>query len=194
MGNNRVDSNDRAQWLNTIVDTQLRREVAKWTPGGDVNDLIRADFVLLERRIRESAGLAEHNFGKDLIDKAFHPETGLLQPVSPIAAERAGLHHLLLGTFLYYRNPVAHRLIHHTEQSSRRSCPWLITRCNLSAAPLNSPSTSTTSLVTTRVRFCGGVIIDWMLMGTAKTRLLLFLNSAHARTGTRLSRTSRPSS
>lgn len=113
-------SGEKEQWVKTIVDPQLRYEIEKSGSSGNPDDLMRGAFVLLERRIRESAGLAAHHFGKDLIDAAFHPQTGLLQPVSPVPAERAGLHHLLLGVFLYYRNPIAHRPVYYTSQSSRQ--------------------------------------------------------------------------
>lgn len=114
------ESEQREQSTNEIADPQLRLLVEKGRPDSDYSDLVRAAFVLLERRIREAAGLVEHDFGKDLIDKAFHPENGLLQPVSPVAAERAGLHHLLVGILLYYRNPVAHRPINYTRQVAGR--------------------------------------------------------------------------
>jgi hypothetical protein len=66
-----------------------------------------------------SAGLAAHDFGKDLIDKAFHPQTGRLQPVSPVSAECSGLYHLLLGLFLFYRNPIAHREVPYDEHTAK---------------------------------------------------------------------------
>lgn len=118
MDGSMVDSIKEDQWTVSIVDPQLRRTLEK----GDFNntdDLIRTAFILLERRIRESTGLSGHQFGKELIDTAFHPDTGLLQPVSPVGAERAGLHHLLLGIFLYYRNPIAHRPVYHSPKSSQ---------------------------------------------------------------------------
>lgn len=105
-------------WLKVINDTELRRELGNIANSSDFMGMIRAAFVLLERRIRESAGLQEHDYGKDLIDKAFHAETGILQPVSPVGSERSGLYNLLLGIFLYYRNPIAHRPVYHTPESA----------------------------------------------------------------------------
>ena len=81
---------------------------------------VRTAFIVLERRIRQTAGLADHDFGTDLIDKAFAPDSGALQPVSPVKAECAGLHSLLKGIFLYYRNPVAHRPIDYNPYSAQR--------------------------------------------------------------------------
>jgi uncharacterized protein (TIGR02391 family) len=116
-----TDNRDEAKqyWgIRTIVDPYLEKIVAEGSLEYNFSDRIRQAFVLLEQRIREKTGLAEHDFGKDLIDKAFHPDKGLLQPVSPVSAERAGLHNLLIGVFLYYRNPIAHRPIQYDAQSA----------------------------------------------------------------------------
>lgn len=115
-------NSEQPEWIQQISDSELQRITHKNLPTkvlGDFDNLIRAAFVCLERRIRETAGLSEHEFGTKLIDKAFHPQNGILQPVSPAPAERIGLHHLLLGIFLYYRNPVAHRPIEFTEELTR---------------------------------------------------------------------------
>ncbi|MBA2278202.1 MAG: TIGR02391 family protein [Chloroflexia bacterium] len=111
-------ANEAPDWLNAILDPELRREVRNDVLASDFTGVIRTSFVLLERRIRESAGLEEHQYGKDLIDRAFQPDKGILQPVSPDGGERAGLHNLLLGIFLYYRNPIAHRPVYHTPESA----------------------------------------------------------------------------
>lgn len=113
-----MNSNQEPEWLNVITDLELRRELSYSAPSNDFTGMIRTAFVHLERRIRESAGLQEHDYGKELIDKAFHAENGILQPVSPVGSERAGLYNLLLGIFLYYRNPIAHRPVYHTPESA----------------------------------------------------------------------------
>jgi uncharacterized protein (TIGR02391 family) len=102
-----------------LADFELRRELDRLSPT-DFAGHVRTAFIVLERRIRQTAGLAEHDFGTDLIDKAFAPDSGVLQPVSPAKAECAGLHNLLKGIFLYYRNPVAHRPIDYNSYSARR--------------------------------------------------------------------------
>lgn len=106
-------------WKLESLEPRLDRIVQQQAANGDYSSAVRAAFVHLEQRIRQTAGLAAHDFGKDLIDKAFHPQTGRLQPVSPVSAECAGLHHLLLGLFLFYRNPIAHRPISYNEQSAK---------------------------------------------------------------------------
>lgn len=108
------------EWLDGIVDSDLRWHLRALGATRDLTSVIRTAFVYLEDRIRDSAGLTEYDYGKDLIDKAFHPDIGILQPVSPVGSERAGLYNLLLGIFLYYRNPVAHRPVYYTEESARQ--------------------------------------------------------------------------
>ncbi|MFT4039411.1 MAG: TIGR02391 family protein [Thermomicrobiales bacterium] len=102
-----------------LSDLELRRELDRLS-SNDFAGHVRTAFVHLERRIRQTAGLDEHDFGTDLIDKAFRPDSGALQPVSPMNAECAGLHNLLKGIFLYYRNPVAHRPISYDPDSAQR--------------------------------------------------------------------------
>lgn len=114
----RANVNQEHEWLNAVDDTELRRELGFSASANDFTGVIRTAFVHLERRIRESAGLDDRHYGKDLIDKAFNPKDGILQPVSPDGAERTGLYNLLLGIFLYYRNPIAHRPVYHSPESA----------------------------------------------------------------------------
>ena len=115
-----VKQTDKNAWVNSIVEFQLRSMIQRGLASGDRGGLVREAFIHLEQRIRESAGLPPHLFGQGLIEAAFHPQNGRLQPVSPVEAERAGLHKLLLGIFLYYRNPIAHRPVYHSDQASRQ--------------------------------------------------------------------------
>ncbi len=118
---NHVQStNEKAEWLQTIVDLELRLYLTNSKSTTDFTDDIRGAFVLLERRIREIAGLKDRLVGQELINAAFHPSNGILQPVSSVTAEREGLHHLLLGIFLYYRNPIAHRAVDFALESPRQ--------------------------------------------------------------------------
>ncbi len=108
-----------AGWEGRVpVDPQLQRVIAAGPPDADFGDRIRQAFILLEQRIRETANLGPDQFTTELVNNAFHPQTGILQPVSPVPAERTGLHQLLLGAFLYYRNPIAHRAIAHEAASA----------------------------------------------------------------------------
>jgi hypothetical protein len=108
---------DRWSW---VVDPDLRRELEEKVSPTDHAGQVRAGFIILERRIRQTAGLEEHDIGAELIDKVFGPDKGLLQPVSPVKTECVGLHHLLKGIFLYYRNPVAHNPIDYTPFTATR--------------------------------------------------------------------------
>lgn len=99
----------RQEILLMVEDQELSRIIKKHTSDYDFSSDLREAFVLLENRIRERTGLPLSDFGKELIEKAFNPTTGVLQPVSSLPAERAGLNDFLRGLFLFYRNPVAHR-------------------------------------------------------------------------------------
>ncbi|MCA1667370.1 MAG: TIGR02391 family protein, partial [Thermomicrobia bacterium] len=103
------------------TDPSLERIVKKGSPDWNFDDRIREAYILLENRLREVAGLPSHEYGAGLVDAAFSPNKGVLQPVSPVGAENAGLHELFHGAFLYYRNPSAHRTVNHDKQSA-----WLI--------------------------------------------------------------------
>lgn len=111
-------NDNQEEWLNAIHDAELRRELSQSASTSDFTGIIRTAFVHLEQKIRESAGLDEHHYGKGLIDKAFHHTDGILQPVSPDGGERTGFYNILLGIFLYYRNPIAHRQIYHSQESA----------------------------------------------------------------------------
>lgn len=110
------------EWIKEIKDVRLfmtTRDSVVGTDGGLSDGLVRDAFIMLEDRIRATAGLDDHLFGKDLIDKAFMYPKGILQPVSNSPGECDGLYHLLVGIFLFYRNPVAHKNLNHDEASGR---------------------------------------------------------------------------
>jgi uncharacterized protein (TIGR02391 family) len=103
-----TNSQPSATWWipGVAVDEELER-LAKDVSQPDV--VIREAFLILERRIRQATGLSAHDFGAELVDKAFLPDRGVLRDVSPISAEQKGFHELFHGAFMYYRNPVSHR-------------------------------------------------------------------------------------
>jgi len=70
----------------------------------------RHAFLFLESQLREAGGLGPEFYGTRLIDKLFHPDTGLLQPVSDSEEERQGMLNLFRGAFRVFRNPLSHRL------------------------------------------------------------------------------------
>jgi uncharacterized protein (TIGR02391 family) len=110
------------EWVSEIRDSGLHHAVTRnvdWERLWHYDEIVRRAFVVLETRIRQTAGLGDHEFGKELVDKAFIYPNGVLQPISASGAECSGLYHLMLGTFLYYRNPVAHREISYDENSAR---------------------------------------------------------------------------
>ena len=101
----------RAILIQIIGDNDLLQIVQKHRVDYGFDSDIREAFVLLERRIRDSSGLGIDAFGKDLVDKAFDPKSGILQPFSVVSGERHGLHQFLVGLFQFYRNPIAHRTV-----------------------------------------------------------------------------------
>jgi uncharacterized protein (TIGR02391 family) len=72
---------------------------------------VRDAFVAVEVAVRAAAGCKPSDFGDPLIEKAFHPDTGVMgdRDTSKPKKEREGLMTLFKGAMNTYRNPVSHR-------------------------------------------------------------------------------------
>lgn len=100
------------------VDPTLNRAVRQYK-NSSKDALVREAFFILERRIRAASGLQSHVFGLDLIDQAFRPSGGILQPVSELGAERAGFHEMFRGAFLLYQTAIHRGGVYLDEDEAR---------------------------------------------------------------------------
>lgn len=80
----------------------------------DAEDILTSAFRILEERIREKIGASPERHGIDLINEAFHYETGKLV-FGETEAEREGLFLLFRSSFLFLRNPPSHRFVQYSE-------------------------------------------------------------------------------
>lgn len=72
---------------------------------------IRAAFVAVEEAVRAAGKYNENLYGKELIETAFHPDTGPLgdKDAGKPIGERRALLDLFKSAMAAYRNPVSHR-------------------------------------------------------------------------------------
>ncbi|MGY4461516.1 TIGR02391 family protein [Bradyrhizobium sp. LB13.1] len=72
---------------------------------------VRDAFVIVEDAVRVAAGCKPSDFGDQLIEKAFHPDTGVMgdRDATKPKKEREGLMVLFKGAMNAFRNPTSHR-------------------------------------------------------------------------------------
>ncbi len=70
-------------------------------------EAVRNGFVLLENRIRRESMAKGTVGGKELVEHAFHNQTGTI-PVGSDPGEREGVFFLFRGAFQAFRNPASH--------------------------------------------------------------------------------------
>lgn len=76
---------------------------------GQFDTAVRNAYILLETKIRHTVLADPDIVGTDLIDKAFHPETGMLN-FGRTPAEKQGVYFLYRGAIQAIRNPITHDL------------------------------------------------------------------------------------
>jgi hypothetical protein len=94
-------------------DAELLQRTSSLVHVGAFDEAVRNAFVLLEDRLRRSAGKEGANMtGTGLADYALNAERGpLAKHYGQNRAEREGLHALFTGGFKLFRNPAAHRVV-----------------------------------------------------------------------------------
>jgi uncharacterized protein (TIGR02391 family) len=94
-------------------DAELLQRTSALIHVGAFDEAVRNAFVLLEDRLRRSAGKEGVNMtGTRLADYALNAEQGpLAKHYGQNRAEREGLHALFAGGFKLFRNPTAHRVV-----------------------------------------------------------------------------------
>jgi uncharacterized protein (TIGR02391 family) len=78
---------------------------------GHFDQAVSAAFLQIEVCVRSSGGYPDSLVGRDLMRKAFHPDTGPLTFLDGEAGERQGVSDIFAGAMGAYRNPFSHRVI-----------------------------------------------------------------------------------
>lgn len=91
---------------------ELRARVHDDYLSGDYETAIFKAFKMLEEKVRSKTNSAPSIVGTDLMKNAFNPNGGLLShPGAQTLAEREGLHFLMRGAMMWFRNPSSHRTV-----------------------------------------------------------------------------------
>ena len=103
--------------MEEISDIELRNRVAL-LESVPLDVLIREAGVILEVRIRRTAGIESNEVGAKLVDEIFNPQTGLLI-YSENYGEQQGIQMLFRGAMQFIRNPPMHKQIEYPEGTAR---------------------------------------------------------------------------
>jgi hypothetical protein len=76
---------------------------------GQFDTAVRNAYILLETKIRHTILADPDTVGVDLVEKAFHPESGMLN-FGRTPAEKQGVYFLFRGAIQAIRNPITHDL------------------------------------------------------------------------------------
>jgi len=77
----------------------------------DFETAIFKSFRLLEESVRAKTGLPLEALGADLMSRAFKPGGALSHPAALTTAEVEGLHYLMRGAIMWFKNPSSHRTV-----------------------------------------------------------------------------------
>ena len=77
-------------------------------------------FKEVEVAVRTAANYPDSLLGRDLMQKAFHPETGPLRDKALVSAERESEMFLFSGAIGHAKNPTSHRDVNLTRQDAAR--------------------------------------------------------------------------
>ena len=92
-----------------LLDGRLEEKVRPPFIRGSYDTAVFEAYKELEIRVREAAQLPSSALGKDLMRKAFHPDTGPLSNQNLDLAEREAMAHLFAGSIGLFKNPSSHR-------------------------------------------------------------------------------------
>lgn len=90
----------------------IREDVWALYHRGKYDTAVFEAMKAVEVGVREAAGLAQADIGKDLMRKAFHVEIGPLTDMAAEPAERQARSDLFAGAIGSYKNPHSHRNIY----------------------------------------------------------------------------------
>ena len=87
---------------------------------GDHDTAVFQAFKEVEVSVREAANYPDSLVGRDLMQKAFHPETGPLRDEGLVYAERESEMFLFSGAIGHAKNPASHRAVNLTREEAAR--------------------------------------------------------------------------
>jgi len=88
-------------------ETELVTACLEPVRAGQFDTAVRNAYILLETKIRHTVLADPDVTGIELVDKAFHPETGMLN-FGRTPAEKQGVYFLYRGAIQAIRNPITH--------------------------------------------------------------------------------------
>lgn len=87
---------------------------------GDHDTAVFQAFKEVEVAVRNAGDYPNSVLGRDLMQKAFHPETGPLRNEALVSAERESEMFLFSGAIGHAKNPASHRDVNLTQQEAAR--------------------------------------------------------------------------
>lgn len=111
---------------NDFFDEELANRCFHHFDRGDYQDAIQNAFIVLEERIRSTAGISQDIVGNELCQQAFDPDGGPLA-TGETGGERAGVRDLFRGMFLAFRNASHHRFLDEEHLDGERAYSLLCT-------------------------------------------------------------------
>lgn len=113
--------NDQAAIADAIRGKRLHPEIARRVvrhfQAGNFEEASFNAFKVVDERLRRITGQPGGE-PMEVIKEAFHPVTGLLRDQGAGAGEREGIHQLIRGAFLAYRNALGHRFVEPNEDEA----------------------------------------------------------------------------
>lgn len=87
---------------------------------GDHDTAVFQAFKEVEVAVRKASSYSNSLLGRDLMQKAFHPETGPLRDTALVPSERESEMFLFSGAIGHAKNPTSHRDVNLTPQEAAR--------------------------------------------------------------------------
>lgn len=92
-----------------LLHPSIRETVWRTFIRGEYDTAVFQAMKAVEVAVRDAAGADPRLFGRDLMQWAFHPDTGPLTDAQALHAERSALGFLFVGAIGSYKNPHSHR-------------------------------------------------------------------------------------
>ena len=103
-----------------LLQQSLARKVHHLFLRGDHDTAVFQAFKEVEVAVRKAGSYSDSLLGRDLMQKAFHPETGPLRDTALVSSERESEMFLFSGAIGHAKNPTSHRDVNLTPQEAAR--------------------------------------------------------------------------